>query len=192
MLALTLALGSRAIPPRFAGALCCFALMPDLDGIGFYLGVPYESWLGHRGFSHSLFFAFACGLLGFWLAPWLGVSRRLAGGLAFLAVTSHIALDALTSGGLGVALLWPFTEARYFFPWRPIRVSPMRLAHFVSGRGLVVLYSEFLWVWLPAFAVALPCCLWRLRRRRALLGLVGLLGASLCCFSLFQVFPPCA
>jgi inner membrane protein len=164
MLALSLALGSRAIPPRLVGALCFFAFVPDLDGIGFYLGVPYESWLGHRGFSHSLFFAFICGLAGAWLAPWLGASRYWSGGLIFLATTSHVALDTLTNGGLGVALLWPFSETRYFFPWRPIQVSPMRAARLFSERGLAVLYSEFLWVWLPAFAVALP--IWRLRRRR--------------------------
>ena len=27
-------------------------------------------------------------------------------------------------GGLGVAFFSPFSNARYFLPWRPIRVAP--------------------------------------------------------------------
>ncbi|MDR1351624.1 MAG: metal-dependent hydrolase [Zoogloeaceae bacterium] len=164
MLALSLACGTRVIPPRLVVALLLFAMLPDLDGIGFYRGVPYGSWLGHRGFSHSLLFALTCGLSGFGVAPWLKASRRLTGGLIFLAALSHIALDALTNGGLGVALLWPFTDTRYFFPWRPIQVSPMSLARLFSERGLAVLYSELSWIWLPAFATAL--FVRHLRRRR--------------------------
>ena len=70
------------------------------------------------------------------------------------AVVSHILLDAATSGGLGVAVLWPFSEARFFLPWRPIRVSPLSPSAFFSGRGVTVLISEFLWVWLPCLTAA--------------------------------------
>ncbi len=31
--------------------------IPDLDAIGFWLGVPYKSFFGHRGFTHSIAFA---------------------------------------------------------------------------------------------------------------------------------------
>lgn len=155
MLALGVALGRRRVSPRLLLAIAFFAVAPDLDGIGFYLGVPYASWLGHRGFSHSIVFALLCGLFGAGLAPWLRASRLWAGGLAFLAVASHIALDALTSGGLGVAVLWPFSEARYFFPWRPIQVSPMNPARLFSERGLAVFYSECILIWLPSLALVL-------------------------------------
>ena len=40
-------------------------------------------------------------------------------------MASHGVLDALTDGGPGVAFLAPFDDTRYFFPWRPIRVSPL-------------------------------------------------------------------
>jgi inner membrane protein len=32
-------------------------IFPDIDVIGFRLGIPYEHILGHRGITHSLFFS---------------------------------------------------------------------------------------------------------------------------------------
>ncbi|MDR2031318.1 MAG: metal-dependent hydrolase [Azoarcus sp.] len=155
-LALGAALGFRRIPPRLFWAVVFCAMLPDFDVIGFRFGVRYADLLGHRGFSHSLSFALVCGGLGALAAPsWLRCRRTLAFGLMFAAVASHIALDAATSGGLGVAAFWPFSEARFFFPWRPIQVSPLSLRVFFSGRGLEVLRSECLWVWLPCLTLAL-------------------------------------
>ena len=37
------------------GAAC--AVVPDVDVFGFWLGIPYEDLLGHRGLTHSLGFA---------------------------------------------------------------------------------------------------------------------------------------
>ncbi|MDR1064113.1 MAG: metal-dependent hydrolase [Azoarcus sp.] len=145
----------RVFPVRlFWLALFC-AMLPDLDVIGFRFGVQYADWLGHRGFSHSLAFAAFCAGLAAWAAPALRCRRTLAAAVVFAAVACHILLDALTSGGLGVAALWPFSNERFFFPWRPIRVSPFGLRAFLSARGLAVILSELLWVWLPCFALAL-------------------------------------
>jgi len=66
----------------------------------------------------------------------------------FVCSASHPLLDALTSGGLGVALAWPWSDHRFFAPWRPIRVSPFA-PQFFSARGLATLLSELRWVWLP-------------------------------------------
>ncbi|AWH16453.1 hypothetical protein C1922_03465 [Stenotrophomonas sp. ZAC14D2_NAIMI4_7] len=66
----------------------------------------------------------------------------------FVCAASHPLLDAMTSGGLGVALAWPWSEHRFFAPWRPIRVSPFA-PQFFSARGLATLLSELRWVWLP-------------------------------------------
>jgi inner membrane protein len=60
-------------------------------------------------------------------------------------------LDALTNGGNGIALLSPLSNNRYFFPWTPIEVSPLNIKAFLSQRGLIVLTSELLWIWLPCF-----------------------------------------
>ena len=55
----------------------------------------------------------------------------------------------MTDGGLGIAFFSPFNLQRYFLPWRPIHVSPIGVSRFFSARGLRILWSEILWVWLP-------------------------------------------
>jgi inner membrane protein len=136
-----------------AGVSAALAMLPDADVVGVELGVPWGSMWSHRGVSHSLTAAAVVGV-----ATALGYSgsasrsrARLAAYFA-LVTASHGVLDALTNGGLGVAFLAPFRADRFFFPWRPIEVSPMGLAFF-SGRGLAVLESEVRWVWLPVGAV---------------------------------------
>ena len=64
------------------------------------------------------------------------------------ACMSHGLLDALTNGGLGVGFFAPFNGERYFAPWTPIEVSPIG-ARFFSARGLAVLRSEVMTIWLP-------------------------------------------
>jgi inner membrane protein len=64
-------------------------------------------------------------------------------------------LDAFTNGGLGVAFFSPFNRDRYFFPWRPILVSPISLGRFFSRQGYLVLKNEMVWIWLPASLFAL-------------------------------------
>lgn len=136
------------------------AILPDADVVAFAAGIPYASTFGHRGFTHSLVFALVTTLLAaMWLRPARG--RRLAVGMfLFVAAVSHPLLDALTNGGLGVALLWPWSDARWFAPWRPVAVSPIG-AHFFSARGVTVLLSEVLWIWVP---LAVAAMLVRLRR----------------------------
>ena len=58
-------------------------------------------------------------------------------------------LDAMTDGGLGIAFFSPLSNARYFLPARPLTVSPIGLGSFLSSRGLAVMKSEILWIWLP-------------------------------------------
>jgi inner membrane protein len=137
------------------GALC--SVLPDLDVLGFRLGIHYEDPLGHRGFSHSLLFA---ALLATFLVtvvfrrgvPMLSRSALFA--FFFLATASHGFLDAMTDGGLGVAFFSPFSNTRYFLPWRPVQVSPIGLSRFFTARALAVLWSEFLWIWIPAAILA--------------------------------------
>ena len=154
-LAIGLGLGARAIPPRLllAGVIAC--ILPDADVLAFKLGIPYEHAFGHRGFSHALLTAVLTGALAALAAPWFGAARWKV--LLFVAacMASHGLLDMLTDGGLGVALLWPASERRFFFPWHGIEVSPLRLERILSGRGLEVALSELRWIWLPATATCL-------------------------------------
>jgi inner membrane protein len=67
----------------------------------------------------------------------------------------HGFLDALNSGGYGVALFLPFDGSRYSFPWTPLPISPIGVRSFFSPWGWRVLKSEFLWIWLPSLALVL-------------------------------------
>ena len=154
VLAIGLALGTRVIPPRLLIAGMIAACLPDADVLAFKFGVAYADSFGHRGASHSLLFAGLLGVLGFLIAPLLNSGRLKAGLWLALACASHSVLDALTNGGLGVAWLWPWSEQRFFLPWRPIAVSPF-INGFFSERGLAVLASEARWVWIPCAVIAI-------------------------------------
>jgi inner membrane protein len=68
----------------------------------------------------------------------------------FLCTASHGVLDAMTNGGLGVAFFSPFDTTRYFFPLRPVLVSPIGVSEFFSEYGVRILASEAIWIWLPS------------------------------------------
>jgi inner membrane protein len=134
-------------------ALGCSAL-PDLDVVGFHFGVRYGDLWGHRGLTHSLL---AAAILGAAVGLLLGKNSRQRVFLSFLltvVAASHGLLDAMTNGGLGVALFAPFDSHRYFLPWRPIEVSPIAVGRFASG-GIAILGNEAKFVWLPALIVGL-------------------------------------
>jgi len=167
------AIGAALPPPRFPVAVwglgIAWSVVPDIDVVGFQLGLPYEAALGHRGLTHSLPFAAAIAAVAGWLHRSRGVlandARNAACAYLFLATASHGVLDAMTNGGLGIAFFAPFSGARYFLPWRPIAVSPIGVASFFSTRGLQVLATEVVWIWIPAAVLAAAVAL--IRRRRS-------------------------
>lgn len=154
-------IGAVILPERrywrwwLLAAACAF--LPDADVIGFKFHVPYASLWGHRGLTHSILAAAVVA------TALVGVARLLRSGhrpplarlwlLLFLATTSHGVLDAMTTGGLGIAFFSPINHHRYFFSLRPIQVSPIGIRNFIGVRGLRVLGSEALWVGLPCFCV---------------------------------------
>jgi inner membrane protein len=132
-------------------AIVC-SILPDADVISFALGIPYEAFWGHRGFTHSLLFALIIGVLATALFFRKNQSTvRMIGYTLFftLSTASHSLLDAMTSGGLGVAVFSPWDNARYFLPWRPIKVSPIGVSNFFSEWGKKVIISELLWIGVP-------------------------------------------
>lgn len=84
------------------------AVTPDLDyGLNLVLGGGH-----HHGFTHSLVFAAAAGLV---LAAALRrrATRPADVGVLALAMATHPVLDLMFTRSSGVELLWPFTGARY-------------------------------------------------------------------------------
>jgi len=136
------------------GVLC--SIVPDLDVIGFLFGIRYADRLGHRGLTHSVFFAISLSaLLAFFFFQDGDGSRAAILLFLFLSTLSHPLLDAMTDGGLGVAFFAPFDHKRYFLPWRPIAVPPIGIGAFFSARGWQVMKSELRWIWLPSIAMFL-------------------------------------
>jgi inner membrane protein len=147
----------KKLPPRFwvLGMIC--SVLPDIDVLAFKFGIPYESVWGHRGFTHSFLFAFLLSLVVTFVffgkikagtLKWFGLILYF-----FFATAFHPIVDAMTTGGLGVAFFAPFDNHRYFLPWRPIAVSPIGVGRFFSEWGLRVIKSELLWIWLPCLIV---------------------------------------
>ncbi|GAA3997221.1 metal-dependent hydrolase [Hymenobacter fastidiosus] len=158
--ALGVTLGKLLLPdPRYLrywllAAACAF--LPDIDVVGFRFQVPYASLWGHRGLTHSLF---AAAMVASASVALVRLFHRQAGPppgrlwvLVFLATASHGVLDAMTTGGLGVAFFSPFRLERYFFGFNPIEASPTGIRQFVGSTVWRVLQSEAIWV-------ALPCAL---------------------------------
>ena len=153
-LALAVGAGAAVMPARLVVVACVASVLPDVDAIGFKAGIPYDSVLGHRGLTHSLFFAL---LLAASCSAFAGQLRSpgwMVFGVVFACAASHGVLDAMTTGGLGVAFFSPFSNHRYFLPWQVIQVAPLGIRRFFSERGIVVLRSELAWVWLPCAALA--------------------------------------
>ena len=153
-LAIAAALGQKVIDPRLLTVGIVASIVPDLDVIAFLLGIAYSDIAGHRGITHSLAFAVGLGLVAIAASRFLRSSRSVAFWFVTICTASHGLLDMFTNGGLGIALLWPITDERYFFPARVIEVSPLSIRRIFSEAGLRVLGSELLWVWLPAIMVA--------------------------------------
>jgi inner membrane protein len=134
-----------------AAAIC--SIVPDFDVIGFQLGIQYGDILGHRGLTHSILFAF---LLSAIVAVIIQQKEKIAAFLfLFVCTLSHGILDALTDGGLGIAFLSPFSNTRYFFPWRPLEVSPIGISGFLSDPALSVLMTEIKFIWIPCVLIFL-------------------------------------
>ena len=135
------------------------SLFPDIDVYGFRMGVPYGAPWGHRGATHSLMFAALAALVAWLVARAAKLPPLRTTFLVGVVVASHGLLDTLTDGGLGCALLWPFSRERFFAPWTPLPVAPIG-RRFISAEGLRVALIET-----AAFAIPFACGLWPERRQ---------------------------
>ncbi len=157
--AIAMVLGQKRIPKPLWQAGMVAAVVPDFDCASFILKIPYESQFGHRGFMHSFVFAAAFAALWAWRNMEFKVDgetpkRWVIFAYIFACTSSHGILDAFTDGGQGVAFFWPFTAERYFFPARPLLVSPIGQSFF-SDYGLAVFLAELKLVWLPCLLIGM-------------------------------------
>ncbi|MBL4653145.1 MAG: metal-dependent hydrolase [Flavobacteriales bacterium] len=133
------------------GIVC--SILPDADVVSFAFGIPYLDMWGHRGVTHSIFFATILSLSFTFIFFKSSSKKVFVFSYLFFATVSHGVLDAMTSGGEGVAFFAPFENSRYFFPWRGIKVSPIGISNFFSEWGLKVVKSELIWIGIPSLAL---------------------------------------
>ncbi len=92
-------------------------MLPDADVLSFKFGVAYGNVFGHRGFTHSLVFAFVvpllCVLIG---RRWFRAGLIRCWLFLTVSLLSHSLLDSVTTGGKGVGWLWPWSDERFFAP----------------------------------------------------------------------------
>ena len=129
---------SRWAIPVSAGLI---AVAPDLDTYAMRaFDVPRGTLFAHRGFFHSAAFLLVLSAV---LAAFTARRQPLRSGM-WLAVMwagcaiTHPLLDMLTDGGPGVMLLYPISQGRLFFPWRPIHVSPLGTWQFFDRAGYIL------------------------------------------------------
>lgn len=164
-LCLGLGLGNKAIPRGLLLAGMALAMLPDADVLAFKFGVAYGNAFGHRGFTHSLLFAFVVPILVTWLGRrWFQASLLSCWTFLTVSLLSHSLLDSVTTGGKGVGWLWPWSDERFFAPWQVIKVAPFALSKYTTPYGQQVIISELLWVWVPG--VIFVGVMWHLRRSR--------------------------
>ena len=137
-------------------------IVPDLDA---FSNAPYGTALGHRGFTHSISFALAVGLIAA-AATFRHFKASLwtTWALFFVITASHGILDAFTDGGEGVPLFWPLSDHR-FGPWGPIHVSDIA-DQFPNPWQSRAIRTELLWVWLPMILLIGAVAVYRGSRRR--------------------------
>ncbi len=150
--------------PTLLLSIAC-ATIPDLDVIGFEFGIRYGSMLGHRGFSHSIVFAIILGILVcryfFKEESEKSIDFISISWYYFACTVSHGVFDAMTDGGLGVGFFIPFSSERYFFPVRPIPVSPLNMLSFFTSHGWSILKQELLFIGVISFFVGVSGYYWR-------------------------------
>lgn len=114
------------------------ALLPDIDEPGSTLGskVPLVSSLvhgifGHRGMTHTAFFAAVAAWGGWVLAGHLSLKPSACALIVSLAVLSHVSLDSLTPSG--TEPLWPVLKVKFAGPIRTGSVLEWLVAIALGG-----------------------------------------------------------
>jgi len=129
-------------------------VLPDADIVSRYFGVPHTADFGHRGATHTLAFALFIAALAL-AAPRQSRNNALRVFTFILISTlSHPLADMMNDGGKGIMLLWPLDHDRFKFLLHPVKVSAVGLQGLETGTIWPTLWSELLWLLLPAALLA--------------------------------------
>ena len=129
----------------------------DLDLAAYIAELRPPDLFAHGGIFHSLPFAIALGFVASLLAfRSLGIrTREWRIVTAFLCgcAVSHPLLDWVTAGDTPVALLAPFSGARFASPLKLFPTCPLGLDEYFTSWGMLTFANELLYVVIPAAIV---------------------------------------
>ena len=133
---------------RFWCLVIVCSILPDIDSIGFLMGVPYGNLWGHRGMTHSLVFsrspcALPLGMLQQSVSPASGSSRVLL----FRGDGFARRSGCHDQRRIGCRLLLSLQSATLLLFVAADSCLSHRLTRFFTNRGLRIYASEILWVW---------------------------------------------
>ncbi len=137
--------------PRQASAqgkavhLAVFVLLANLPDLSLRNWGHDRYDVSHSVFVNLLIIVVAAAILGSWKRAnlWIGGWWVIAGGA--LAWLSHLLLDSFYSHGKGVAIFWPFSDARLVLPipWFSVVESPPPITAAIIREFLVEFASYF-------------------------------------------------
>lgn len=111
------AVSRKGMGPRAAFWGAVGGIIPDLDTVIGHFGDAMSGLIYHRGFTHSLWFAFVCAPLLAWVIGWFSPTYRAKPMfwnlvlILFVALFTHPLLDCCTS--YGTQLFAPFDRTRF-------------------------------------------------------------------------------
>jgi membrane-bound metal-dependent hydrolase YbcI (DUF457 family) len=110
---------------RYFIPLVTGAFLANAADFDFLLVFLFNSREWHRGFTHSILFAFVLYLVFLWFYGKHRFREATAYGLAY---ASHCFLDFITTkNGGGVELLFPFSAERFFSGWIGLSEGPSKM-----------------------------------------------------------------
>lgn len=127
-LAISFALGQKAIPNRLLWIGVLATILPGLNILAYNLDLPKIAQWSHTAFCQSIFFDLFIGCIGFFIASWLGTRASTAFWFLSLSAASHGVLYALTHGSLGTPFLWPHFDIKLSNSLESM-LSPELIAH---------------------------------------------------------------
>jgi membrane-bound metal-dependent hydrolase YbcI (DUF457 family) len=110
----------RYFAPLLIGAFLANAA--DFDFIFVFL---FQSKAWHRGFTHSILFAFLVCVVFLMFSGKQHIREALAYGLAY---ASHFLLDYVTTKNGGVELFWFFSSEMWKLDWVALSESPSKMS----------------------------------------------------------------